>query len=339
MSKRELNILFTCVGRRVALIDCFRRAMAELGLTGRCLATDITSTSPAFHKADKGFIAPSVNSVNYTPAVLEIAEKNRAGLLVPLTDLDLRVLARHRERYAKVGCTVMVASEPTIVLCRDKVKTFRMMRDGGLATIVTFSLEEFMERPFYPCFVKPVRGSGGFGASVVHTSKQMRAHIATFGEQLLVQEYVPGQEFTIDVYRTRDRQVRCVVPRQRLAVRSGEVEKGITVRDEPLVQAVIKLSGLLDDLWGVFCCQCRRGKDAVPHFFEINPRFGGGAPLTIAAGANLPLYLLQEILNLPVTAELGKFTENLLMLRYDEAAFVRVENPSSLPGYDTPLFR
>ena len=341
MSKRELNILFTCVGRRVALIDCFRRAMAELGLTGRCLATDITSTSPAFHKADKGFIAPSVNSVNYTPAVLEIAEKNRAGLLVPLTDLDLRVLARHRERYAKVGCTVMVASEPTIVLCRDKVKTFRMMRDGGLATIVTFSLEEFMERPFYPCFVKPVRGSGGFGASVVHTSKQMRAHIATFGEQLLVQEYVPGQEFTIDVYRTRDRQVRCVVPRQRLAVRSGEVEKGVTVRDEPLVQAVIKLSGLLDDLWGVFCCQCRRmdGPGAEPRFFEVNPRFGGGAPLSIAAGADLVLYLLQEVTGKRVTARLGRFRGGLLMLRYEQAVFVPVRDPQDLPGYRTPVFR
>jgi carbamoyl-phosphate synthase large subunit len=320
-------------------MEAFRRALAELGLTGRIFATDITMSSPAFHRADKGFIVPSVKSLNYTSALLDVVGSNRVDLLVPVTDLDLRVLARHRQEYQEAGCTVAIASEKTILLCRDKVKTFRILKEGGLMSIVTLALEEFLRRPFYPCFVKPIRGSGGFGAAVVQNEKQMQAHIATFGGQLAVQEYLPGQEFTIDVYRTRQGLVRSVVPRQRLAVRSGEVEKGLTVRDEGLIQAAAKLASLMDDLWGVFCCQCRRGKDGVPRFFEINPRFGGGVTLSIAAGANMPLYLLQEVLGLPITAEMGKFTDNLLMMRYDDAAFVKVKDPSKLPGYDTPLFR
>ena len=90
---------------------------------------------------------------------------------------------------------------------------------------------------------------------------------------------------------------------------------------------------------GVFFCQCRWAKGKKPMFFEVNPRFGGGAPLSIAAGANLPLYLLQETLGLEITAKLGRFTENLAMLRYDDSVFVNVDDPRNLPGYDTPQFR
>ena len=97
---------------------------------------------------------------------------------------------------------------------------------------------------------------------------------------------------------------------------------------------------MLGDLWGVFCCQCRRGNDGQPRFFEVNPRFGGGSTLSIAAGVNLPLYLLQEVLGLPISAgKLGDFIGNRLMLRYDEEIFLGVDDPSSLPGFDTPTFR
>ena len=156
---------------------------------------------------------------------------------------------------------------------------------------------------------------------------------------MLVQEYVPGREYTIDVYRSREGEVKCVVPRQRLLVRSGEVEKGVTVQNEELIDSAVRLSSCLDGMWGVFCCQCRWENSQPPRFFEINPRFGGGAPLSIAAGANLPLYLLQEVLGQPITAKLGEFKDNLLMLRYDEAFFVDAEDPTDLPGYDTPEFR
>jgi len=76
-----------------------------------------------------------------------------------------------------------------------------------------------------------------------------------------------------------------------------------------------------------------------PSFFEATPGLGGGAPLRTPAGGPLPLYLLQEVLGRPITAKLGEFTDQLLMLRYDEAVFVQVTDRKSLPGYDTPSFK
>ena len=323
----------------MALLEAFRNAMDELSVTGKLIATDITTTSPAFHTADLGLLVPTVGRIEYIPAVVKIVSEHDIDLVVPLTDLDLRSLARQQHRFKEIGCTVMVGPEPVIRLCRDKNRTGQLLKKAQLVPIKTWSLKEFRGQPFYPCFVKPIRGSGGVGSGLVRSARELRAHISNFGEPLIVQEYVPGREYTIDVYRSRDGQVRSVVPRQRLVVRSGEVEKGITVKDDELIEAAVKLANVLGGMWGVFCCQCRRGEDDVPRFFEINPRFGGGVPLSIAAGANLPLYLLQEVLGLPITAELGKFTANMLMMRFDKALFTEVDDISALPGFKQPRFR
>ena len=313
--------------------------MKALGVSGKIIATDITPASPAFQKADAGVLVPPARRAEYLPALKEVAKKHRVGLVVPLTDLDLRSLARHRDDFAEFGCTVMIGSEDAVTLCRDKARTNQLIARAGLATINTFTLTEFRASPFFPCFVKPISGSAGIGSAIIRTDKQFQAHINTYGEPMIVQEYVPGQEYTVDVYRSRDGQVRSVVPRQRLLVRSGEVEKGITVKDPELIRTATTLADKLEGVWGVFCCQCRRSGNGPVRYFEINPRFGGGSPLAIAAGANLPLYLLQEVLGLPITAELGKFTDRLLMLRYDEAVFIQVtESLDNLLGFDAPRF-
>jgi len=314
----------------VALLEAFRRAMAELDVAGRIIAVDRTSATSAFHAADVGETVPLVGRIEYVPALLKLVRRHEVGLVVPLTDLDLRCLARQRKKFADLGCTVMIGSEEDVKLCRDKARSNELFGKAGLGTIRTCDLKEFRADPFYPCFVKPIRGSAGIGAGIIRNERELQTHVATHGDVLLVQEYIPGQEFTIDVYRDRQGRVRCVVPRQRLAVRTGEVAKGITVKDEALIAAATELSGLLGSIWGVFCCQCRRRKGDVPRFFEINPRFGGGAPLSIAAGADLPLYLLQEVLDLPITATVGDFTANLLMLRYDEAVFLSAEEAKAL---------
>ncbi len=337
---KDLNILFTCVGRRVALMDSFRQALRDLGLRGKMLATDVTRTSPGLHIADVGVLVPPAGGDDYVPALLRTVRKHHVRLLVPVTDLDLLPLARRREEFDRLGCTVMIGSEEAVSTCLDKARTNALVRRAGLSAIHSCSLEEFRREPFYPCFIKPVRGSAGIGTAVIGTPGQLEAHVATFGDRMLIQEYVPGQEFTIDVYRSRDGRVRCVVPRQRLIVRSGEVEKAVTVRDAALIDSAKKLAARIDGMWGVFCCQCRRADTgAPPRFFEINPRFGGGAPLSIAAGANLPLYLLQEITGQRITARLGRFRNRLLMLRYDQAVFAPAGDLSSLPGYRTPQFR
>ena len=339
MSGTACTVLLTCAGRRAALIDAFRAALRALGVEGRLLAADATAASPAVQLADEGLVSPLVRDAAYLPWLMETVRRHGVRLLVPVTDLDLLLLADHADAFAAQGCAVHVGAPEAVRACRDKAETARRVAAAGLCPVRTLDLAAFERAPFYPCFVKPVSGSAGVGAAAIEAPEALAAHVARFGRDLIVQDALEGREYTIDVYRTRDGQVRCVVPRQRLAVRSGEVEKGVTVADADLIDATVRLMGAFEGLWGVSCCQCRRGDDGRVRFFEINPRFGGGAPLSIAAGADLPLYLLQEVLGLPVTATLNAFTDRLLMLRYDSAVFTRVDRLDTLPGYDRPSFR
>ena len=55
---------------------------------------------------------------------------------------------------------------------------------------------------------------------------------------------------------------------------------------------------------------------------EINPRFGGGYPLSYAAGANFPKMIIQEYILDEDINFVDDWVENLLMLRYDSNVFV-----------------
>ena len=313
--------------------------MGDLDVTGEIVAVDLTDASAAYHRADVGLVVPPAGTIEYIPAVIDICKSHDIDLVIPLTDLDLRSLSRQRAKFAEVDCEVMIGTPEAIVTCRDKTLTNRFLRATGLAAIDTYTLQQFRSRPFFPCFAKPIRGSASVGTDVLHSEAELNAHLATFGDLMLLQDYIAGSEYTIDIYRTRDGQVKAVVPRQRLAIRAGEVEKGVTIKDKALMDAAIRLGEALDGVWGVINAQCICPPGGEARFFEINPRFGGGAPLAIAAGADLPRYVLEEALGLPVSAEIGRFTANLLMLRYDDAVFVPVDDPTALPGYDSPQKR
>lgn len=335
----SMNILFTCVGRRVALIRAFREAMDELGVKGTLIGTDITPAAPALHVVDDAQMVPQVRTLHYIPAIRELVEKHAVKLLIPLTDLDLRVLARHRDAFAEIGCTIMIGPEETIKACRNKISFNRMVSKAGLNAIRSMDLKAFRAKPFYPCFAKPIHGSAAIGTCKLMNDRDFKAHIASFGSQMMIQEYIGGREYTIDVYRRRDGEICSIVPRQRLSVRAGEVEKSITTNDPELIEAAAKLVQQMPGIWGVLNAQCRRSADGPPRFFEVNPRFGGGAPLSIAAGVNLPAMLLREVLGMPIEPAVGAFTDRLLMLRYDDAVFTQVDNPSNLPGYNEPTFK
>ncbi|NBB96328.1 MAG: ATP-grasp domain-containing protein [Planctomycetes bacterium] len=317
----------------------FQRAMQDLDIAGQVLASDICRTSAAMQAADAGIVVPRVANEAYLPALLDAVEQHDVGLLVPLTDLDLLLLAKAREAFARRGCTVMVSSPEAVACCRDKLRFDDVVAAAGLATGRCVTLAEFRDAPFYPCFAKPIDGSAGIGASRIDNEPALDAHVARFGSDLVIQDCHDGQEYTIDVYRTRAGEIKTIVPRQRLVVRSGEVEQGLTVRDEALMAATRQLVDSVDGLWGVMCCQCRRDPGGEPYFFELNPRFGGGAPLSIAAGADLPRYLLQDVLGRDIGRSVGDFEENVLMLRYLAAICVDIDNPASLRGFDATIFK
>jgi len=120
-------------------------------------------------------------------------------------------------------------------------------------------------------------------------------------------------------------EVRCVVPRKRIEVRAGEVSKGQVVKNPRIMSEAARLVETLGAGPGVITLQLFLTDDDKVKFIEINPRFGGGVPLSIKAGANFPKWILQESLGKKTNIRFNGFKDNLIMLRYDGEVWL--ENP------------
>ena len=175
----------------------------------------------------------------------------------------------------------------------------------------------------FPCFAKPYDGSCSIGASVVGTP-EMLSDAMLADEKMMFMELIDDsyQEYTVDAYYDRKGQLRCFVPRQRLETRAGEVSKGVARRNFVYDYLRDKL-GYLKGARGCITLQLFGNQDTEKFSaIEINPRFGGGFPLSYSAGANYPGWIIDEYL-LGQTVEFNEDWEaDLLMLRYDAKVLV-----------------
>jgi carbamoyl-phosphate synthase large subunit len=318
VNKSSFNILFTCIGRRVSLLNCFRAAARELKIKAAVLGTDRTDISPALRICDEGYVVKSVTHRNYIDQLLTIVRAKKIKLVVPTVDLDLRVLAHNKSKFNKLGCCVLVSDEKVIDICQDKRKTYRFLVKNGFDTPVTTSVAAALskKRFMFPMFVKPWDGYASRGNAVVKSRAELRFYAKKVPNPIC-QEFVHGAEHTCDVFVDFDMKVRCVVPRKRIEVRAGEVSKGRTVKNSRIIHKAALLVEKLGAGPGVITIQLFLNKNGMVKFIEVNPRFGGGVPLAIKAGANFPKWIIQQMLGKNPRIMFGGFKDGLTMLRYD----------------------
>ncbi|MDD5328198.1 MAG: ATP-grasp domain-containing protein [Phycisphaerae bacterium] len=320
----KLSILFTCIGRRVSLLNSFRRAGEQLKIDLSVLGTDTMELSPALQLCDKGFLVKPTTHAHYIGQLLSIVKANKVKLLIPTVDLDLKLLSQNKPKFVAAGCSVLVSSPDVVDICRDKRKTFSFLVKEGFDTAVTMSVREALSKKSlnWPCFLKPWDGYASRGNAIVNN----REELLFFTKRVpncIVQEFARGSEHTCDIYVDFNMKVRCVVPRKRIEVRAGEVSKGQVVKHVRIMREAAKLIEVLGAGPGIITLQLfLTGNDKIK-FVEINPRFGGGVPLSIKAGANFPKWILQEVLGRKTNIRFDGFKNNLIMLRYDGEVWLK----------------
>ena len=313
-----LGILFTCIGRRVSLLNSFRRAARQLKTKARFFGTETTELSSALQLCDEGFLVKPITHAGYIRQLLSIVKDNAVKLLIPTVDLDLKILANNKRKFSAMGCQVLVSSPEVVDICQDKRKTYRFLLNNGFDTPATMSVRSALskKRLNWPCFLKPWDGYASRGNAVVNNRREL-SFFAKRIPNVICQEFIEGTEHTCDVYVDFGMEVRCVVPRKRIEVRAGEVSKGQVVKNTHIMSEAAKLVEMLGAGPGVITLQLFLTPDDKVKFIEINPRFGGGVPLSIKAGANFPKWILRELLGKKANTSFNRFKDNLIMLRYD----------------------
>jgi carbamoyl-phosphate synthase large subunit len=348
---RGPTILISSAGRRVELLRAFRQTLNALapanGATfGRVLAVDSSWYSSAFHDADQAFLIPRCTDRNFVPQMIELCTRHEVDLIVPTIDTELPIYAAAREQFTAVGTTVAISSPEVVAIAADKVHTHNWLTGAGFPTVLQGTIADVRADPVnwqFPLIAKPRFGSASKGVTLLADLADLERLIGHWAKladssdpyrDLVVQSVASGAEYTVDVMVTRDRSASsagglCItaVPRRRIEVRAGEVSKAITVRSPVLIELAEKLCSALPGAYGPLNVQMfldsESGKVAV---IEINARFGGGYPLSFAAGANFPQALVHEVCGLPA-APVSEWREKLVMLRYDAAVFVEQTDP------------
>jgi len=315
---KRTNVLITAASRRVPLVRAFRNAVEKFG-GGRVITADINPLSPALYFGHKHHIVPLTTDRYYIPIIESICDAERVDLVIPTIDDELPIFGRVLDRFTQAGIAVAVSSEQTSLVCNDKYETYLFCERNGIRTPVTRLADDvnFSELR-YPVYVKPRFGRGSVNVFAVHNQSQLRLFL-DYVPDAIVQDQLEGKEFTVDVLSDFNGKVLSIVPRERLVIRAGVSDKGITRKDAEIIAFAKEVAEKLHII-GPANIQCKWDGREVS-LIEVSPRFSGGIPLTFAAGADFATWLVQLAAGTDVKSQIGKFQDGLAMMSFEESIF------------------
>ncbi len=316
---KEIHILFTGVGRRIELLQAFRNAALVLNRELRIYGADMAGTAPALAYCDYTRKVVAMKDPGYIDNLLHICREDKIDLVIPTIDTDLLVLAENKARFAAIGTRVMISEPDMVRICRDKNNTSQFFVDCGLhAPMPVNNWKEYNSG--YPAFIKPKDGSSSINAFKVENEKELEVYAGQV-EDYIVQPFVEGKEYTIDIFCDFTGEPVSIVPRERVQIRAGEVLKTKITMDATMIAEAKKLCSVFKPC-GPMTVQCiRDNKTGKDFFIEINPRFGGGAPLSMKAGARSTEAIL-KLLDGEKAAYCTDIADGAIYSRFDQSVCI-----------------
>lgn len=315
------NILITSAGQRVSLVKAFQKEVKKLDINNKVYTVDLNPTlAPACHVSDGFRVVESVTDENYIHNIIEICNELDIRIIIPTIDTELQLLAENKTIFLREGIIPIVSSISLVQACRDK----RIINDFFSNHKIDIPRNLDKNNLNFPLFIKPYDGSLSKDTFLINNESELTDYHFN-NPKLMFMEYIDHSkhdEYTVDTYYDREGYLKCAVPRKRIFVRAGEVNKGVTHKNE-IVDYIKEKLPFIDGAIGCLTMQFffnNESKRIVG--IEINPRFGGGYPLSYLAGANYPKYLIDEYILDKSIEYFDEWEENLLMLRYDDEVLV-----------------
>lgn len=314
-----MNILILSAGTRNKVVQYFKK---EVGETGKIVATDCSNLAPAVYDADKFYLVPRITAPEYLDTILEICKKEKIDGVFSLIDPELSMLAEEKDKFLAIGTTPIISPYDLVETCFDKYKMYQMLQEMNIPTGKCYvEKEDFYQAAekgeiSYPVFVKPVKGSASININKVNSKEEVDLLFHLY-DDLMIQEYMDGQEYGADVYIDMI-SGRCtsIFIKKKIKMRAGETDKSVSVKDEKLfsmLQDFVErcgFRGMIDidifDIHGTY------------YISEVNPRFGGGYPHAYACGVNMPAQVLKNLQGQENGNTIGEYKENICMMKYNE---------------------
>ena len=319
------NILLLSVGTRNKVVQYFRKAF---GGVGKVIATDMSPLAPAVYEADKFYQVPRITDDEYIDVVFDICKKENIRAVLSLIDPELSLLSKHKDEFGKLGITVVGSSYELCELCLNKWEMYKWLSCHGYKCAKTYKdKNEFYKdvdngSMSYPIFVKPVCGSASLSISKVY-DKETVDNLFAHNNNLIIQEYLDGQEIGADVYIDMvSKEVVSIFTKKKIVMRAGETDKAVSFKDQKLFDLIEKFtteagfSGQIDidifDIKGDY------------YISEVNPRFGGGYPHAYECGCNHIEFIKNNLQGNINIKSIGRYEEGVYMMKYNEIVVKKI---------------
>lgn len=320
-----MNLLILSAGTRNKVVQYFRKECAS---GDRIIATDCSNLAPAVYEADAFYLVPRITHPDYLERILDICRKEKIKGVLSLIDPELSLLAKNRDRFVAVGTTIIGSEDELVETCFNKYAMYEKLIELGIPTgkcyldKEKFYQEKSAGRISYPVFVKPVTGSASIHINKVASDEELEVLFSLY-EDLMIQEFMDGQEYGADVYIDMiTGKVSTVFVKKKIKMRAGETDKSVSVKDDTLFALISDFvekcgfRGIIDiDLFDI---------NGTWYISEVNPRFGGGYPHAYESGVNIPRLIMQNLRGEATVPSIGTYEEGICMMKYNEVLIRKI---------------
>jgi carbamoyl-phosphate synthase large subunit len=280
----------------------------------KVVGIDADPLSAGLYLCDKGYVVHRVDHPRFLNDVLSICDIEKPNLMLPGPDMGTLLISKNKKLFTRRGVLVLCPDYDTTKICVDKLETHRKLQSLGIPIPKIFTQKAMR----FPCIIKPRSGRGSIDVFIVNNKTELKAHISKI-KNPIIQEFVSGTEYSVDVFSDLNGIPLSIVPRIRVQTESGVSFKGITEYDKTIINYCDKISRKMR-LIGPSCIQCIKNDKGVK-FIEINLRFGGGSILSLKANPSVISNLI-KIAKGQKPKPSKKFKIGLTMLRYYSEVFV-----------------
>jgi carbamoyl-phosphate synthase large subunit len=306
MAGNALAVLLTGVGKRYDIVSAFAQHATVI-------AADPSPLAPAQYAAHHRHAVPRIDDPEYVPALRELCERYDVGAVVPLTDLDIEVLATARVE----GELPALVPDPRVARATyDKYEAHLLLLELGLPSPPTALPGEAVDS--YPVMVKPRQGSGARSIHRADDASAAEFFVGYIDEPVMVQRFMDGPEFSIDALCDLDGRCLNAIPRTMIESRGGESIKGTVIDDPELIdlgRRVVEALGVR----GACTVQVFRDRSTGLGITDVNTRFGGAFPAPMYAalpGRTYPELIVRMARGERIEPHVGEFRAGLTFTRY-----------------------
>mgnify|MGYP001860845000 FL=1 len=319
-----MNILILSAGTRNKIVQYFKK---ELNGKGKVIATDCSDLAPAIYEADKYYIVPRIDDPVSIDIILDICKKERVETLISLIDPELSLIAKNIDKFRSIGVSPIISDYDKVEMCFDKYKMYKFLVDNSFNTIKSYiDINEFYKdlkdgKINFPIFVKPVKGSASLNINKVSSKDELDV-IWKHNKDLIIQEFMTGQEYGADVYIDM---LSCepvaIFTKKKIKMRAGETDKSVSIKNAKLfklIETFVKKAGFK----GIIDIDIFETNNEY-FISEVNPRFGGGYPHAYECGVNVPRMIINNINGIENKPEIGKYSDDIYMMKYNEIKIIK----------------